>query len=283
MRRSLLTAAVVALFAASAADAGFPGRNGLIAFSRDAPGYGPSIYTVRPDGRGLTRLTTGGVDMYPRWSRDGRSIAFFRQGSLQNELRVMNADGSGQRLVAVGNFSSAPAWTPDGRILVARQILDLVANPMCISAADLAGAIADLHCRPGGILQSPRASATGRIAFFQDRGLRSSGMTLADQLWTMAADGSAAAALSPTVASKADWSPDGSRLVQEETGGGLSIVAADGSGERPLIGMASHPSWSPDGRSIAFARGGIFTVRADGKGLRRLTKGADWGPDWQPR
>ena len=33
------------------------------------------------------------------------------------------------------------------------------------------------------------------------------------------------------------------------------------------------PSWSPDGRTIAFTGvGGIYTVHADGTGLRKLTR-----------
>ena len=36
----------------------------------------------------------------------------------------------------------------------------------------------------------------------------------------------------------------------------------------------TEPSFSPDGRAILFSRAGdIFTVRADGSGLRRLTSG----------
>lgn len=57
----------------------------------------------------------------------------------------------------------------------------------------------------------------------------------------------------------------------------------DGSGQhrltRPPKGMDSDPAWSGDGRTIFFTRdvGGswsIFSVRIDGTGLRRLTKGA---------
>jgi len=44
----------------------------------------------------------------------------------------------------------------------------------------------------------------------------------------------------------------------------------------------AEPSFSRDGRTIAFARGGeIYTVRADGSGLRRLTRGSEL--DSRPR
>ena len=45
-------------------------------------------------------------------------------------------------------------------------------------------------------------------------------------------------------------------------------------------------SWSPDGRRIAFDRGGnggIYVMRANGTGLRRLTTNAlDTEPTWSP-
>ncbi|MBZ5559524.1 MAG: hypothetical protein LAO77_19810 [Acidobacteriia bacterium] len=63
---------------------------------------------------------------------------------------------------------------------------------------------------------------------------------------------------------------------------GLFIAAADGSGERPLVGLGEidyDPVWSPDGASIVFTsdREGsaeLFRVKADGTGLERITNNA---------
>jgi TolB protein len=61
--------------------------------------------------------------------------------------------------------------------------------------------------------------------------------------------------------------------------GGLYLMNADGSGKRKLADRGNFPSWSPDGRKIAF--GGLRVVNADGSGLQRLTSGTlpAWSPD----
>ena len=41
------------------------------------PGRAPNVYTVRPDGTGLTQLTTDGVSSSPSWTSDG-NIVFVR-------------------------------------------------------------------------------------------------------------------------------------------------------------------------------------------------------------
>ena len=78
--------------------------------------------------------------------------------------------------------------------------------------------------------------------------------------------------------------------------GDLHTVRTDGSGQRLLVRGAEGPAWSPDGRQIAFwsHKGGIWVIRSDGTGLRRLTKplansdshapccGSDDHPSWSP-
>lgn len=47
----------------------------------------------------------------------------------------------------------------------------------------------------------------------------------------------------------------------------------------------SVPAWSPDGRSIAYARDGrIWVMRARGGGAHSLGRsiGVDWSPNWSP-
>lgn len=100
----------------------------------------------------------------------------------------------------------------------------------------------------------------------------------------------------------AAWSPDSSRLAFSFVGisgpqGDVDVyvIGPDGGGLTRIAGTdgsLSHeewPSWSPDGKRIAFTstRAGnqeVFTVDADGKNLTRLTSdlGTDAHPAWSP-
>ncbi len=69
--------------------------------------------------------------------------------------------------------------------------------------------------------------------------------------------------------------------------GGSSIwtMRADGSGLRELT-KGSTPSWSPDGKHIAFSDAnldkGIWVIGAGGANLTQLSTGSDWSPTWSP-
>src|SRR5205823_3926788 len=84
------------------------------------------VFTVRPADGAIHQLTaTEGVEYYPRWSPDGRTIAFAatKRGLTDRETNmedthvwVMNADGSNRREIgaAIDNRQGAPQWTADG-------------------------------------------------------------------------------------------------------------------------------------------------------------------------
>ena len=87
------------------------------------------------------------------------------------------------------------------------------------------------------------------------------------------------------------WSPRGDWIAfhdQEPHRAYISRVRPDGTGaERLTAGW--KPTWSPDGRRIAFARPpDVYTMRADGGGVRRVLRsrvretdirGLSWSPD----
>ena len=107
------------------------------------------------------------------------------------------------------------------------------------------------------------------------------------------------------------WSPDGKRIAFTSSGKVLNVVQAhplfveggppqiyvmdaNGNNQRKLTDTEFaewYPSWSPDGKRIAFTSSGamdtagwyIYVVDADGKNLQRLTQpDSGWYPSWSP-
>ncbi len=64
------------------------------------------------------RLTSGEAkDSTPRWSPDGKSLAFFSTRSGKNQLYVIAADGGEAQVLTTlpQGVSDGPAWSPDGQ------------------------------------------------------------------------------------------------------------------------------------------------------------------------
>lgn len=80
------------------------------------------IYVKLVGSADVRRLTThADRDIAPKWSRDGRSIAYLRQEiSGETEyLRVMSALGGSDRQISDLPVLPAPAWSPDDRWVAA--------------------------------------------------------------------------------------------------------------------------------------------------------------------
>lgn len=95
------------------------GSRGSIAFVRRNRDFGFDVYTVRPDGSRLRRLTRRGVGDSPSWSPDGRLLAIelnspskrFRGG---RQIALIDRRGRLRR-VLTRRGGHHPAWSPDGR------------------------------------------------------------------------------------------------------------------------------------------------------------------------
>jgi TolB protein len=100
------------------------------------------------------------------------------------------------------------------------------------------------------------------------------------------------------MATGAAFSPDGRRLAYSLATGDNSaqiwVAKADGSDAKVITNtpffINSSPSWSPDGKQLAFVsnRGGtpqIYIMGADGSNARRITFQGNYNqtPDWSPR
>ncbi|MDP1028422.1 amidohydrolase family protein [Sphingomonas sp. KR1UV-12] len=82
------------------------------------------IYTMPVAGGTPTRIAEGlPYEHQPRFSPDGRRIAFTSDRGGGDNIWVMNADGSDKRQVTKEDFRllNQPSWSPDGRFIAAKK------------------------------------------------------------------------------------------------------------------------------------------------------------------
>ncbi|MDI6623705.1 MAG: amidohydrolase family protein [Brevundimonas sp.] len=132
---------------------------------------------VMPVSGGEARAIASGVawDMQPKWSPDGRHIAFTSDRAGGDNIWIMDADGSNPVQVSKESFRllNQPEWTPDGQFIVARKHFT--------SARSLgAGELWMYHRTGGGGVQmterrtqqkdtgEPAFSPDGRYLYFSD-------------------------------------------------------------------------------------------------------------------
>ena len=82
-----------------------------IAFQNSADS---SIYTVRPDGTAMTRITTCSSsacsDLSPAWSPDSAQIVFDRSDGSRRQPYVVSSTGGGARRMIVDSNDDSAAW-----------------------------------------------------------------------------------------------------------------------------------------------------------------------------
>lgn len=82
------------------------------------------IYTMPIGGGAPTRIAEGlAYEAQPRFSPDGRRIAFTSDRGGGDNIWVMNVDGSNKQQVTKEDFRTLnqPSWSPDGQFIVARK------------------------------------------------------------------------------------------------------------------------------------------------------------------
>jgi len=82
------------------------------------------IYTLATDGGEAKPLTTGRAwDRWPRFSPDGKSIAFSSDRDGNENLWIMRASGDSARQVTKEAIAAVqqPVWAPDGKYLMVRK------------------------------------------------------------------------------------------------------------------------------------------------------------------
>ena len=290
-----------------------PGRDGRITFVNDGGTGHFQLWTVRPDGSGLRKVTSlpAGQDAYfPDWSPEGTRIAFTVSTSAGSQIWTIRPDGTALHQVThdAAWSSDSPRWSPDGkRLLVARskpggacdiQVTTFAICHLWVMNADGSNA-KQLTSNPRFSDFDPEWSPDGsHIAFDSERGGRFS------TLWVMNANGGSPHAISPPNLQVGwpSWAPDGRHIaaftnLDTPAPSALVVLRPDGSDLRRITGPPNgvvdiFPSWSPSGDRIAFARlsrktglGDVWTIRTDGTDARRVTTGLkdnspflDWGP-----
>ena len=303
---ALVAVMLVLVAATRPAEAAFPGSNGKIVFhsNRSIVTGDPSttdaeIFSVNPNGTGLTQLTVNASEDYnPAWSPNGLAIAFVRREG-DDEIYRMAATGSNQRpLTANEARDNEPTFSPDGKKIAFTSDRNANFDTEIYTMSSSNGANVVRLTRNSGNDQSPAWSPNGKkIAFVSDRNANFEIYTMKPtpegrenrpvnlSRHTLATDLSA------------NWSPDGRRIVFTSLRGisgdyEIYTMGANGAQPTPLTENTTDdfsPAFSPDGTKIAFnanrdANGEIYVMNSNGTSPQNLTTSPanDNEPDWQP-
>ena len=236
---------------------------------------------MRADGSHRLRLLRSRrvIASDPAWSGDGRYVAFGGGG----KILVADARGRVRWHFSLGSRDGAgsPLWAPDGR-----HIAYVFSSPYRQGLAVAQPDGSDDHeiapIAPGSWppdeLTEPAWTPDGQHLAFNDQGSNKD----PQGIYSVSVDGSDRRLLVAHAFDPA-FSPDGSKLAYVAVDGaglpGIYIADADGRNPRTLTLStdAISPTWSPDGRGVAFQRGDTIVV-ADADGSNERVIASSVGP-----
>ncbi len=200
------------------------------------------VYRLPATGGGAENLTASSgvaVNYHPRYSPDGRFIAFVSDRNAQTNLWIMEADGSDPRPVFEDEMVRVvePVWTPDGEyIVVRRQKLASLGQPgesgiwMYHRDGGQGIELVDSDDQPRAAW--PSVSRDGKYLYFQVY-TGPGGLTRRDVL-------------------RGHWQI---RRLELRSGAAVAVTAGEASEQiRSSSGGGYAAEVSPDGRQLAFAR-----------------------------
>jgi TolB protein len=229
---------------------------------------------MSPDGSGLRQLTTV-IGEHPDWSPGGHYIAF--DGDYGSSVQLVAASGGHPiRLVPTAipvSLGGQPTWSPDGSLVAFKE----ESNLWLLEAST--GRLDRILSTPGKKPIPTCWSKDGsEIYLFL--------LEIDSRTASVAAVSRTGERLRQVVREEgikyrySDLSPDGSLLAVvrcEDRDCNLFVTSPEGVGRVQVTAHPAYddgPSWSPDGKSIAFVskRSGhfdIWTVEIDAQRLRR--------------
>lgn len=191
------------------------------------------IWTLALD-RGIqTRLTFGGDNFAPVWTRDGRRLTFSSNRSGPCQIFCQALDETEPTLLVAGEHDLVPgSWSPDDRLLLFTEY-----NPQTGAGIWVCdprhGSAPQPLLRPRGNAFAPAFSPNGRaFAYASDESGRMEVYAAAFP------DCSRSARISDDGGSEPVWSTDGSRLCYRH---GSSVLSVEMEGAARRIGSTSSP------------------------------------------
>jgi TolB protein len=252
-----------------------------------------SIMAIDFDGNNAYSVSNNSsTNILPAWSPSGGQIAYTSFMRANPDLYIAPAGGGRpKKISSQRGMNTGASWSPDGSKLAITLSKD--GNPEIYVINASTGAVISRLTNNKAIDTSPSWSPDGsQIAFVSDR-------NGGPQIFVMSASGGTAKQVSfnGSYNTTPTWSPKaGKHIIAYTTrdGAQYDIVALDldtkvATRITQNEGNNEEPSFSPDGRAIAFSRtsgaggAGVYIANADGTGkavkvYSGSTTGVDWGP-----
>jgi Tol biopolymer transport system component len=272
----------------------------LPALAGRASGAGaPAMQLAVVGARGITFYSATGaaecrlrlrIAANPAWSPDDSTLAYVDDNAGGEVVAISTPcqPQARRRVLATGCDGCPFAWSPDGATLAYAR---LAGERSTVVLRQLASSAERTIARlPGAAVAAIAWSHDGTTLALRLTPPHNSNATLAGALVTLRADGSQRhVLLAGGVAELSGWSRDGRRILftlAHAYSSEVATVERDGTHVRRLAG--GHGAvYSPDGTLIAYLvhRAGLYLMRADGGGRRRLVAASDYQPagaSWSP-